>query len=100
MSMAQILISESLKEELESIAAENFRTVELQLKFWISQAGGTVAMPVDKPKRIRIVRKKVAWTPEKREEQRQRMEALWKSGRINRPAKNDFDQAAQGRYDD
>ena len=98
--MAQIQISESLKDELESIAAENFRTVELQLKFWVNQAGGTVKAPVEKPKRITIVRKKVAWTPEKRAAQRKRMEALWKSRKINRNTKDDFDRAVKGKYDD
>lgn len=98
--MAQIQISEALRDQLESIAAQNFRTVELQLKFWVNQAGGEMPAPVEKPKRITIVRKKVAWTPEKRAAQRKRMEALWKSGKINRGSKDDFDRAVKGRYDD
>lgn len=94
--MKQMHLSNDTYEALENIAWKNFRTVELQIAYWLAQEGHTKTSIAKK----HVSGKTRGWSDEKRAEQSQRMKEMWLKGQL-KPRRTDLlDAAAGGKFDD
>jgi hypothetical protein len=100
--MATVTVSNATAEALESIARKNFRTVDLQIAYWLSLEGGVservaTSKPIA-PRMSKPGKPKGGWTEQQREAQRERMRAMWASGKMRKD--KSLDIAAAGNFDD
>jgi hypothetical protein len=97
--MKQLPISNATYNALQAYASKNFRTVELQLEYWMAQdAAQTQSSP-----KAKVDGRGGKWSEAKRRAQSERLKAMWAEGKLGKRRRkyaSAMDTASTAGFDD